>query len=162
MSVFLSLTWFFSSKFYSQRRRWLWCGKYSPGNYVIFRRKSSCMAIADHSSHKSHHFEGKLWRLCPFWQPGGTSSSSSSTQNLQTNSQFSNQNVVGSDSRSSSSHSVSSVARSLLPARRRLRLDPSSNLYFPCEYFQLVLRFWAQSYFLRAWLCKCFGCSSWF
>lgn len=90
------------------------------------------MAIADHSSHRSHHFEGKLWRLCPFWQSGGTSSSSSSTQTLQTHSQVSHQNGVGSNSRSSS-NSVSSVARSLLPARRRLRLDPSSNLYFPYE-----------------------------
>lgn len=29
--------------------------------------------------------------------------------------------------------SVSSVARSLIPARRRLKLDPSKKLYFPCE-----------------------------
>ena len=29
--------------------------------------------------------------------------------------------------------SVSSVARSLLPTRRRLRLDPSNKLYFPCK-----------------------------
>jgi hypothetical protein len=31
------------------------------------------------------------------------------------------------------SNSVSSVARSLLPTRRRLKLDPSSKLYFPCK-----------------------------
>ncbi|PIA34394.1 hypothetical protein AQUCO_03800185v1 [Aquilegia coerulea] len=31
------------------------------------------------------------------------------------------------------SNSVSSVARSLLPTRRRLRLDPSTKLYFPYE-----------------------------
>eukprot|EP00258_Populus_trichocarpa_P003675 XP_002304997.2 vesicle-associated protein 4-2 isoform X1 [Populus trichocarpa] len=31
------------------------------------------------------------------------------------------------------SNSVSSVARSLLPTRRRLKLDPSSKLYFPYE-----------------------------
>lgn len=29
--------------------------------------------------------------------------------------------------------SISSVAKSLLPARRRLRLDPPNKLYFPCE-----------------------------
>ncbi|KAI5674513.1 hypothetical protein M9H77_14877 [Catharanthus roseus] len=92
------------------------------------------MAIADHSRHRSHHSEGKLWKLCPFWQSGTGSSSSSSTQNLQTQSQLSHQNGVGTNLlRSSSTTTVSSVARSLLPARRRLRLDPSSNLYFPYE-----------------------------
>ncbi|CAI9088605.1 OLC1v1022984C4 [Oldenlandia corymbosa var. corymbosa] len=93
------------------------------------------MAIADHGSRRSHHSEGKLWRLCPFWQSGTTSSSTSSTQILQTNSQqHSFQNGVGSNSSSSSSStSVSSVARSLFPARRRLRLDPTNNLYFPYE-----------------------------
>lgn len=35
--------------------------------------------------------------------------------------------------RSSGAGSVSSVARSLLLTRRRLRLDPSTKLYFPCE-----------------------------
>ncbi|KAK9706627.1 hypothetical protein RND81_07G140200 [Saponaria officinalis] len=52
---------------------------------------------------------------------------------------FSQQNIEGtqsninsSNSRSSSS-SVSSVARSLLPTRRRLSLDPSNKLYFPYE-----------------------------
>lgn len=30
--------------------------------------------------------------------------------------------------------SISSVAWSLLPTRRRLRLDPTSKLYFPCEF----------------------------
>lgn len=29
--------------------------------------------------------------------------------------------------------SMSSVARSLLPTKRRLKLDPSAKLYFPCE-----------------------------
>ncbi|KAL9243565.1 hypothetical protein vseg_017437 [Gypsophila vaccaria] len=59
---------------------------------------------------------------------------------------FSHQNVDGSSqltsthsnngsssSSSSSSTSVSSVARSLLPTRRRLSLDPSNKLYFPYE-----------------------------
>ncbi|CAI8618104.1 unnamed protein product [Vicia faba] len=36
-------------------------------------------------------------------------------------------------SSSQSSNSVSSVARSLLPTRRRLKLDPSNKLYFPYE-----------------------------
>uniref|UniRef100_A0A5B7A9F4 MSP domain-containing protein n=1 Tax=Davidia involucrata TaxID=16924 RepID=A0A5B7A9F4_DAVIN len=87
------------------------------------------MAIAD--NHKSQS-DGKLWRLCPFWQSGTTSSSSSSssTQNLHNQNQ-SHQNGAGSNTRSS--NSVSSVARSFLPARRRLRLDPANNLYFPYE-----------------------------
>ncbi|KAD7117372.1 hypothetical protein E3N88_04640 [Mikania micrantha] len=54
-----------------------------------------------------------------------TSSSSSSYQ------------IEGSDAhnnhRHSSESSVSSVARSLLPTRRRLRLDPRNKLYFPYE-----------------------------
>ncbi|KAK9268508.1 hypothetical protein L1049_000570 [Liquidambar formosana] len=91
------------------------------------------MAIADHN--KSHS-DGKLWGLCPFWQSGTTSSSSSSTQNLHQPQQHHSQRhrrAEGSDSRSSSTSTVSSVARSLLPTRRRLRLDPAKNLYFPYE-----------------------------
>ncbi|KAL0353710.1 UNVERIFIED_CONTAM: Vesicle-associated protein 4-1 [Sesamum angustifolium] len=86
------------------------------------------MAIAD--SH--HHQSNKKWRLCPFWQSATASSSSSSTNNLYNQSQnHSYQNGgVASSTRSST---VSSVARSLLPARRKLRLDPSNNLYFPYE-----------------------------
>ncbi|KAH6835587.1 PapD-like superfamily protein [Perilla frutescens var. hirtella] len=87
------------------------------------------MAIVDQHQHHRH----KKWRICPFWQSATASSSSSSTQNLQSQSQnhsLSN-GIVASNSRSSST--VSSVARSLLPARRRLRLDPSTNLYFPYE-----------------------------
>ncbi|XP_009616168.1 vesicle-associated protein 4-1-like isoform X1 [Nicotiana tomentosiformis] len=87
------------------------------------------MAIADH--HKPHSSDGKLWKLCPLWQSGTTSSSSSSTQNLHSQN-HSHQNGVGSNI-SRSSTSVTSVARSLLPARRRLRLDPANNLYFPYE-----------------------------
>lgn len=41
--------------------------------------------------------------------------------------------------------SMSSVARSLLPSKRRLKLDPSSKLYFPCE---LLYRN-SDHYFLR-------------
>ncbi|KAL7131078.1 hypothetical protein ABFS83_13G175700 [Erythranthe nasuta] len=85
------------------------------------------MAIAD-NHHRNHH----KWRLCPLWQSATPSSSASSTQNLNNQPQnHSQQNgVVASGTRSST---VSSVARSLLPARRRLRLDPSNNLYFPYE-----------------------------
>lgn len=86
------------------------------------------MAVAER--HKSHSEGMKLWGLCPFWQSGTTSSSSSSTQNLQSQSQI-HQNGVGINGRHPSK--VSSVAKSLLPTRRRLRLDPTNTLYFPYE-----------------------------
>lgn len=89
------------------------------------------MAISDNGLRRSHHSDGKFRMLCAFWQSGTPSSTSSSTQNLQVESQRSLQNGVGSNPRSSIS--VTSVAKSLLPARRRLRLDPASYLYFPYE-----------------------------
>jgi len=72
----------------------------------------------------------KLWRLYPLWQSGTASLSSSSTLSLHTQNQ-SIQNGVGASARPT--NTVTSVARSLLPARRRLRLDPANNLYFPYE-----------------------------
>nr|GLL22637.1 vesicle-associated protein 4-1-like [Ipomoea trifida] len=69
--------------------------------------------------------ERKLWKLCPFWQYG----TASSTQNLHP----SNQNGVIGSTASRSSSSVFSVVRPFLPARRRVRLDPAKNLYFPYE-----------------------------
>ncbi|CAA2990492.1 vesicle-associated 4-1-like [Olea europaea subsp. europaea] len=86
------------------------------------------MAVAD-----SHHHHHQKWMLCGLWQ-SATTSSPSSTQNLRNNSQNHNyQNGgVGSTNRSSSS-TVSSLSSLIFPARRRLRLDPSSNLYFPYE-----------------------------
>ncbi|KAF9672262.1 hypothetical protein SADUNF_Sadunf11G0023100 [Salix dunnii] len=44
-----------------------------------------------------------------------------------------NSQVEGSSNPPQASSSVSSVARSLLPTRRRLKLDPASKLYFPYE-----------------------------
>nr|DAD20769.1 TPA_asm: hypothetical protein HUJ06_022232 [Nelumbo nucifera] len=85
------------------------------------------MAIADDKT--STH--GKVWSLCrmPFWQSGNASSSSSS-QSLQPQNHH-HQHVDGSNPHSL--NTVSSVARSLLPTRRRLRLDPANKLYFPYE-----------------------------
>ncbi|KAF5728006.1 vesicle-associated protein 4-1-like [Tripterygium wilfordii] len=85
------------------------------------------MAIADR---RKSHSDVKLFRLCPFWQTGtNSSSSSSSTQNLNS-SHRGNRQV---EANGKSSKTVSSVARSLLPPRRRLRLDPPNHLYFPYE-----------------------------
>ncbi|KAI3740799.1 hypothetical protein L2E82_31273 [Cichorium intybus] len=77
---------------------------------------------------------GKVWGLfkLPFRNTGNstthTTTSSSSYQTEGSNTHNSNNNRG-----LSSSNSVSSVARSLLPTRRRLRLDPSNKLYFPNE-----------------------------
>ncbi|XP_058210021.1 vesicle-associated protein 4-1-like [Rhododendron vialii] len=89
------------------------------------------MAIADRR--KPLPSEAQPWKLCPFWQSRTASSSStSSTQNLHNSQSSTHQNgAVPPNPRPSSK--VSSVARSILPTRRRLRLDPSNNLYFPYE-----------------------------
>ncbi|KAK8493733.1 hypothetical protein V6N13_062908 [Hibiscus sabdariffa] len=79
--------------------------------------------------------DGKVWGLfkLPFRQTGNgnsaTSSSASSASNLHTQSQ---PHVEGSNHHGSAK-SVSSVAKSLLPTRRRLKLDPANKLYFPYE-----------------------------
>ncbi|OMO98894.1 Major sperm protein [Corchorus olitorius] len=82
--------------------------------------------------------EGKVWRLCkmPFWQTGnGSSSSSSSSSSIGNNNlyQQSQSNQLGERSTVTSSNAVSSMAKSLLPTRRRLKLDPANKLYFPYE-----------------------------
>ncbi|KNA18699.1 hypothetical protein SOVF_067660 [Spinacia oleracea] len=94
--------------------------------------------------------EVKLWKLCKFWQSNTTnnnnhtSSSSSSTQQLHHSSQNYRSNYDanhmgigggggGINGVLKPKPTVSSVARSLLPAKRRLRLDPANNLYFPYE-----------------------------
>ncbi|KAJ0807844.1 hypothetical protein HanLR1_Chr00c1020g0787611 [Helianthus annuus] len=75
---------------------------------------------------------GKVWGLfkLPFWSTNNstthTTSSSSSSSSYQIEAHNNN------SSNPSSTNSVSSVARSLLPIRRRLRLDPPNKLYFPC------------------------------
>ncbi|KAL7249487.1 hypothetical protein ACSBR1_011646 [Camellia fascicularis] len=88
------------------------------------------MAIADdHHHHHKARSDGRLWWLCQFWKSGiASSSSSSSIQNS-----IHQNGGVASNRRSSSSNTVFSAARSLLPTRRRLRLDPAKNLYFPYE-----------------------------
>ncbi|PPR87934.1 hypothetical protein GOBAR_AA32756 [Gossypium barbadense] len=86
------------------------------------------MAIVDRHQRSS---ERKMFSLCPFWQTSTTmnnSSSSSSTKNLNHNGSRHSETVAAKRSKS-----VSSIARSLLPPRRRLRLDPSNKLYFPYE-----------------------------
>ncbi|XVF40605.1 hypothetical protein PTKIN_Ptkin01aG0127300 [Pterospermum kingtungense] len=81
--------------------------------------------------------DGKVWGFfkLPFRQTGSnnatttSSSSSSSVSNLHDQSQL---HVEGSNPHTSA-NSVSSVAKSFLPTRRRLKLDPPNKLYFPYE-----------------------------
>ncbi|GMY10022.1 vesicle-associated protein 4-2-like [Fagus crenata] len=84
--------------------------------------------------------DGKVWSLCkmPFWQTSIASSSSSSatTAAAASSATISGQNQSHQAVERSSLHSsnaVSSMAKSLLPTRRRLRLDPSNKLFFPYE-----------------------------
>ncbi|XP_040942872.1 vesicle-associated protein 4-1 isoform X4 [Gossypium hirsutum] len=86
------------------------------------------MAIVDRHQRSS---ERKMFSLCPFWHTSTTmnnSSSSFSTKNLNHNGSRHSETVAAKRSKT-----VSSIARSLLPPRRRLRLDPSNKLYFPYE-----------------------------
>lgn len=103
--------------------------------------------------------EGKGWRLCriPFWgggggSGGGSSSTNSSASLTQHSRRSSSRSQVGmarqpeaagpdASRRHSSGVTVKAVARSLLPTRRHLRLDPPTKLYFPCMYFGFYLNF---------------------
>ncbi|CAL9150450.1 unnamed protein product [Musa hybrid cultivar] len=89
--------------------------------------------------------EGKGWGLCrmPFFGGGGAGGSSS----LNSSSAYSltqqqhrptGQGQPEARRRGSGGSSVSSVAKALLPTRRRLRLDPTTKIYFPCEFVSLV------------------------
>ncbi|MED6110787.1 Vesicle-associated protein 4-1, variant 2 [Stylosanthes scabra] len=89
------------------------------------------MAIA--AGDNTPRSEPKLFRLCPFWTSANSSSPSISSSAHNNRSEGNNNTVTSASSSSSSSKTVSAVARSLLPSRRRLRLDPSSCLYFPYE-----------------------------
>ena len=78
--------------------------------------------------------EEKVWSLCkmPFWQSNNASASSSSS--ISSSSSFQSVHQPNqSHQLLQSSNAVSSMAKSLLPTRRRLRLDPPNKLYFPCK-----------------------------
>lgn len=125
---------------------------------------------------------GKLWNLCrmPFWQPGGapatasappppSSSSSSAGIHHHSAGRYGHEGggggAVAGDG--APAGSISSVAKSLLPARRRLRLDPPNKLYFPCEcargirglgssasWFNCGMRSWGEwGAAIFAWVC---------
>ncbi|KAG0483897.1 hypothetical protein HPP92_011981 [Vanilla planifolia] len=110
------------------------------------------MSISDERRMAS--VDGKIWSLCrlPFWQSvssagcvgggggGGTSSTSSSSSLTHHQHHLGGVLLVKANGphrsraeQSSGGSSVSTVTRSLLPTRRRLRLDPPKKLYFPYE-----------------------------
>ncbi|KAG6520788.1 vesicle-associated protein 4-2-like [Zingiber officinale] len=96
------------------------------------------MGLADGRAESSDG--GKVWNLfrMPFWQ-AGASSSAAAVSHRHVSHNRAARAAEGSDTQYPTSRvgsgrgSVSSVAKSLLPARRRLHLDPSSKLYLPYE-----------------------------
>lgn len=94
------------------------------------------MAVADRkSSSSSSSSDSKLWGF--FSRPFRQSSSSQTVHHHHPHQNHSHQSSQVDGSIPHGSTSVSSVARSLLPTRRRLKLDPSNKLYFPCMFFLL-------------------------
>ncbi|KAK4485168.1 hypothetical protein RD792_007810 [Penstemon davidsonii] len=80
--------------------------------------------------------DGKVWGLfkLPFRQSQtATLSSSNFAHHQQNYNNNTHSQVEGSAAHGNTGSSVSSFARSLLPTRRRLKLDPSNKLYFPYE-----------------------------
>ncbi|KAL3509513.1 hypothetical protein ACH5RR_028914 [Cinchona calisaya] len=76
--------------------------------------------------------EVKVWSLCrlPFWHSSNAAAAAATAAADSTSSQQQNQLVAD---HQPSSIKVASVAKSLLPTRRRLGLDPPNKLYFPYE-----------------------------
>ncbi|KAI7758045.1 hypothetical protein M8C21_007409 [Ambrosia artemisiifolia] len=98
------------------------------------------MPIIDDHPPSSYGGNTKVWGLfkLPFRNTNNnnnnintthTTSSSSSSYHIE----GSNTHNINNNANTGSTSSVSSVARSLLPIRRRLRLDPPNKLYFPYE-----------------------------
>ena len=101
------------------------------------------MAVAEPKPHS----EPKVWNFfkLPFRHSSASSgaapsNTTSSHSYHHTNPNPHNPPLEGSTT-SHTSNSVSSVARSLLPTRHRLKLDPSSKLFFPCMPSPLLFRF---------------------
>uniref|UniRef100_A0A6N2L7M4 MSP domain-containing protein n=1 Tax=Salix viminalis TaxID=40686 RepID=A0A6N2L7M4_SALVM len=111
------------------------------------------MAIVDQKSptDNTHSNNSKVWGFLKLPFLGGSNTNttpSSSTTNTTTSTMMMQQqqhhhhhhhhnlqhnSLIEGSNPPHASNSVSSVARSLLPTRRRLKLDPSSKLYFPYE-----------------------------
>lgn len=113
--LLLSVTWIF------RRRRRV----SSLSDALIQLSELPMMAIEDQKSTS----DGKVWGFLKLtFRHSATSATTSSRTSHHTHPP-----VEGTNPHASAS--VSSVARSLLPTRRRLKLDPSNKLFFPCELF---------------------------
>ncbi|PKI33742.1 hypothetical protein CRG98_045864 [Punica granatum] len=88
------------------------------------------MAVAEQTRPAAS--EGKVWGFfkSAFRNGSNGSSASSSTMNVH---HHGGNPPLPEGSLPQGSNSVSSVAKSLLPNRRRLKLDPATKLYFPYE-----------------------------
>lgn len=93
------------------------------------------MAVVEQTGPASS--EGKVWGF--FKSAFRNGSTASSSMNIQ---HHGGNPPLPEGSHPQGSNSVSSVAKSLLPTRRRLKLDPPTKLYFPCKVslFYLVSR----------------------
>lgn len=105
--------------------------------------------------------ERKALSLCkmPFWQTSNNATSSSSTSTTTTSSSSTSSSSMSSNNSNGNNacqqnqssqlgetmstgysiNTMSFVTKSLLPTRRRLRLDPPNKLFFPCKDVSLAL-----------------------
>lgn len=75
---------------------------------------------------------GSLWKGLLFWRRTGSPPSSSSASSRSIRRQI-NASAVANPAHPPHASSSPSLVRSLIPARRRLRLDPRRKLYFPSQ-----------------------------
>lgn len=98
------------------------------------------MAIADQKSPPDNYSNGnKVWGFFKLPFRGSNANTTPSSSSLTHLHHQNNAQVEGSNAYAS--NSVSSVARSFLPTRRRLKLDPATKLYFPCNFFPFLFFF---------------------
>ncbi|XP_047342400.1 vesicle-associated protein 4-1-like [Impatiens glandulifera] len=95
---------------------------------------SVAAVAADPRKSHSERVRKKMWRFCPLWQSPSSSSSDAAAAAAAHNIHTSTSSHTRIENAAlPSSNSLLSLARPFLPSRRRLRLDPATNLYFPYE-----------------------------
>lgn len=95
----------------------------------------TAMAVSEQTTPATS--EGKVWGLFKSAFRNGSTASSSSTSSTNIPRHGGYPPMPDGSHPQGSSSSVSSVAKSLLPTRRKLKLDPSTKLYFACKTFSL-------------------------
>lgn len=121
-----------------------WVSQPAPRKRPRFSAPDALMPMSDMAiTDEKTPSDGKAWNFFkrPFLHSSNsnTNTSSHSAHHPQNIHSASNNVQVEGSNPLHGSNSVSSVARSLLPARRRLKLDPSNKLYFPCTYCPLLI-----------------------